>query len=182
MAEAALKDLELDALDLADVVADQVRNFASAHGRTKKAIQIFGPVGLQTQSSLFAGNDTPLKAQLRREMRRRTLTALAFESIVSLLESVATSAMQMVFDFVRWVWKTIDANSVLLAALATSFLINVIFSSTSTSEWWRERKAGQFMNRLGIGPDFTMSKAIYLHELHDSTALELDHQEESRTW
>lgn len=155
------------------MIADQVRNFASAHGRTKKAIQIFGPVGLQTSISVFSGSDAPLKAQLRRKMRRRTLTALAFESLGSLLESVATSVMQIVFDFVRWAWKTIDANSVLLAVLATSVLFNIIFSSTSTSEWWRERKAGRFLTRMGIGPDLTMSKAIYLHELHESAALEL---------
>ena len=160
-----MKDLELDALDLTDVISDQVRTFASVHGRTKKAIQIFGSVGLQTQSSLFAGNDAPLKAQLRRKMRRRTLTVLAFESLVSLLESVATSAMQIVFDLVRWAWKTIDANSLLLGVLAVSVLMNVIFSSTSTSDWWKERKAGKFMARLGIGPDLTMSKSVYLHEL-----------------
>lgn len=75
--------------------------------------------------------------------------------------------MQVVFDFLRWTWKTIDANTVLLALLATSVLVNVIFSSMGTSEWWRERKAGKFMTRLGIGPDLTMSKAIYLHELHE---------------
>ena len=160
-----MKDLELDALDLADVITDQVRTFASVHGRTKKAIQIFGSVGLQTQISLFTGNDAPLKAQLRRKMRRRTLTSLTFESLVSLLESVATSAMQIVFDFVRWAWKAIDANSLLLVFLAVSVLTNVIFSSTGTSDWWRDRKAGKFMARLGVGPDLTMSKSIYLHEL-----------------
>ena len=155
------------------MIADQVRNFASVHGRTKKAIQIFGPVGLQTQSSLFAGSDAPLKAQLRRKMRHRTLTTLAFESLASLLESVVTSAIQMVFDLVRWIFRIIDANSVLLAVLVMSVLINVIFSSTRTSEWWRERKAGKYMARLGIGPDLTMSKAIYLHDLRESTTLDL---------
>ena len=152
------------------MIADQVRNFASAHGRTKKAIQIFGAVGLQTQVSMFAGNNAPLKAQLRRKMRRRTLAALAFESLGSLLESVATSAMQIAIDFVRWIWKTIDANSVLLVVLATSVLVNLIFSSMGTSEWWRERKAGRYMNRLGIGPDVTMSRIVHLDQLHESVA------------
>ena len=158
-----------------------MRCFASAHGRTKKAIQIFGPVGLQTQSSLFAGNDTPLKAQLRRRMKRRTLTGLAFESLGSFLARVATSAMEVVLDIVRLTWKTIDANSVLLAILVVSVLVNVIFSSTNTSEWWSERKAGRFMSKLGIGPDLTLSKAIYLHELRDSTALELSLPEGSNS-
>ena len=166
-------------MDLADVIADQVRTFASTHGRTKKAIQIFGLVGVQTQVSLFTGNDAPLKAQLRRKMRRRTLTALAFESLGSLLESVATSALQMVFDFVQWAWKTMNANSIVLALLGMSVLVNIIISSTGASEWWGERKAGRYMTRLGIGPDLTMNKVIYLHELHESTALGIDHREGS---
>lgn len=113
-------------------------------------------------------------------MKRRTLTALALESLGSLLESVATSAVQIVFDFVRWTWNTIDANSVLLFVLAASVLTNVIFSSVGTSEWWSERKAGKFMTRLGVGPDLTMSKAIYMHELHNqSAALNLGLREDS---
>lgn len=163
------------------MIADQVRYFASAYGRTKKAVQIFGPVGLQTQSSLFAGNDAPLKAQLRRKMRRRALTALAFESLGSLLESVAISAMQVILDFVRWTWKTTDANSVLLAVLALSVLVNVILSSRNTSGWWRERNAGKFMARLGIGADLVMSKAVYLHELRESTPLDLNLSEGSNS-
>ena len=161
------------------MIADQVRNFASAHGRTKKAIQIFGAVGLQTQVSLFAGNDAPLRAQLRRKTRRRTLTALAFESLGSLFESVATSAMQLVFDFVRWIWRTVDANSVLLTVLATSILVNLILSSTGTSEWWRERKAVIFLKRLGVGADLTMSKVIHLDQLHEFVAPESRPQEGS---
>lgn len=171
--EAALKDLELDALDLTDVIAEQVRNFASAHGRTKKAIQIFGQVGIQTQVIEFAGSDAPMKAQLRRSMKRRTLTALVSESLGSLLESVLTSAMQVVFDFIRWIWRTIDANSVILTILAISFLVNILFSSTGTSNWWKERRAGKFMTEMGVGPDLTMGKAVYLHEIEEFTSLEL---------
>ena len=89
--------------------------------------------------------------------------------------------MQVILDFVQWTWKTIDANSVLLAVLATSVLVNVIVSSTNTSEWWRERRAGKYMAKLGIGPDIKLSKAIYLHELRDSTALELSLPEGSRS-
>ena len=169
--EAALKDLSLDALDLTDVIAEQVRNFASAHGRTKKAIQIFGQVGLQTQTSEFAGSEAPLEAQLRRSRKHRTLTALAFESFVSMLESVLTSAAQIVLRFIRWTWKTINANQILLGILGMSIVVNIIFSSRGTSEWWRERKARNFMAHLGLGSDSTMSRAVYVHDLGNSTAL-----------
>jgi len=171
IAEAALSDLELDALDLTDVIAQQVRTFASTNGRTKKAIQIFGQVGVQRQVSEFASSDAPLKAQLRRLTKRRTLTALAFESFASTAESVVTSVGQIVYRFLAWVWGTATANSIILAILGISILLNLVFSSTSTSNWWTERKARNFMARLGVGPDLTMAKAIYLHDLEDSTAV-----------
>ena len=179
ISEAALKDLELDALDLTDVIAEQVRTFASAHGRTKKAIQIFGHVGGQTQAIEFAGSEVPLKAQLRRSMRRRTLTALTLESFASTSETVLTSAMQILLTFLRWIWNTVSANNIILAILGFSIFANVISSSRSTSESWRERKARKFMTKLGIGLDLTMSKAIYIHDLDDATALNFDSLEGS---
>ena len=172
ISEAALKDLELDALDLTDVIAEQVRTFASAHGRTKKAIQIFGQVGGQTQATEFSGSEVPLKVQLRRSMKRRTLTALAFESFASMSERVLTSAMQILLRFIRWTWNTVSANSIILTILGFSILANVIYSSGSTSNWWRERKARKFMIKLGIGPDLTLSKAIYIQDLEEATALD----------
>lgn len=173
VADAALRDLELDALDLTDVIAEQVRNFASAHGRTKKAIQIFGQVGAQTQISEFAGSDAPIKAQLRRTRNPRTMTALAIESFASIAESVVTSAGQIILRIIRWLWDTISANRVILGILGISILVNVIFSSSGTSEWWRERKARKFMTKLGIGPDSTMSKSIYISDLEEATSLDV---------
>ena len=170
IAKAALKELELDALDLTDVIAEQVRNFASAHGRTKKAIQIFGQVGVQAQASEFAGSEAPLKAQLRRSMKHRSLSALAFESFGSLAESVVTSAMQLLLRFSRWIWDTINAHTVILGVLGFSLIINVIFSSSNTSEWWKERKARSYMAGLGIGPDLILGKAIFVHDLEEATA------------
>ena len=174
VAEAALKDLELDALDLTDVIAEQVRNFASAHGRTKKAIQIFGQVGVQTQTSEFAGSEAPLKAQLRRSMKHRTLGALALESFASMAESVITSAMQIITRLIRWTWNTTNAHSVILGLLLFSLIVNATFSSRNTSEWLKERKARKYMTQLGIGPDLTMSKAIYIQDLEAAAAMDLD--------
>ena len=177
IAEAALRELASDALDLTDVIAEQVRNFASAHGRTKKAIQIFGQVGVQTQTLEFTGSEAPLKAQLRRSRKHRTLTALAFESVASMSESVVTSAAQIIIRFVMWVWRTVNASSIILSILAFSILFNILYSSTGTSVWWKERRARKFMSHIGIGPDLTMSKAIYLHDLDDATALAIEDPE-----
>ena len=171
IADAALKDLALDALDLTDVVAEQVRNFASAHGRTKKAIQIFGQVGVQTQTSEFAGSEAPLKAQLRRSRKHRTLASLTFESCASMAESVVTSAGQLVLRILAWAWKTANANSIILGVLGISIIVNIISSSSGTLTWWKERRARKFMANLGIGPDLAMSKSIFIHDLDDLTNL-----------
>ena len=77
ISSAARKELQLDALDLADVIGDQVRSFATAHARTKKAIQIFGRVGAQTQATEFAGSSATLKAGVRRSLKPRTLMTRA---------------------------------------------------------------------------------------------------------
>lgn len=139
-----------------------------AQSRTKKAIQIFGLVGQQTQVSEFAGSVLPLISQTRRTMQNCTLTGLLLRSFASIIGSCISSLLIRAISFVRWSSKTFTANSILLGVLLVSFIINFILSSGSTSVWWRERKAGQFMARMGVGPNLRMSKAIYLHELNSA--------------
>ena len=165
----ALSDLELDALDLADVITDQVRKLG-AHSRTKKAIQIFGQIGQLTQTTEFGPTADPkLASQGRRSMSRRTLVHLLFESIWSLIQDIVTSIMMWTVGIVKWLWKTGNANSIILLFLAISILTNLFFSSRETSEWWKERNAGKYMTRLGIGPDMVMSKAVHIRDLDLAT-------------
>jgi len=165
----ALSDLELDALDLADVITDQVRKLG-AYSRTKKAIQIFGQIGQLTQTTEFGPTiDPKLSSQVRRSMGRRSLAHLVFESTWSLVQDIVTSIMMWAIDVVKWVWKTGNANSIILLFLAISILTNLFFSSRETSEWWKERNAGKYMTRLGIGPDMVMSKAVHVRDLDLAT-------------
>ena len=163
----ALADLESDAKDLSDVIGEQVRKLG-AHSRTKKAIQIFGQVGQQTQVSEFSGSDAPSGIRTRRSLKRRTMPGLLFEAAVSLITNVVMSLLTWALALVKWVWKTCDANSVLLAVLAVSVFTNMFFTTWSTRDWWRERNAGKFMARLGVGPELSMSKGIYMHDLDDA--------------
>lgn len=165
----ALSDLESDAQDLADVIGEQVRKLG-AHSRTKKAIQIFGQVGQQTQASEFAGSDAPSGIRTRRSMKRRTITGLLFESVVLSLMNMVTTLLSWALAIVKWAWKTCDANSILLTVLAVSVCTNLFFTSWSTRDWWRERNAGKFMARLGVGPGYGMSKAVYLQDLDAATS------------
>ena len=166
---AALQDMKLDALDLADVLSDQVRRLVGVHGRTRKAIAIFGQIGQQTQVSEFEGSDSPLNARLHRSRKRRTLTGLALQAVGSFAEAVIASILQIIGNCIRWSWNTITANSLIISFLALSLVANLIFSSRITSEWWRDHKAIRYMSHLGVGSDTIMAKAIYIHDLEDAT-------------
>ena len=160
----ALADLESDSLDLGDVVSDQVRKLG-AQSRTKRAIQIFGYIGQVKEVTEFGASDTKLAAQVRRSMARRTLTRLLLESIGSFLKDVVTAILQWAGSLLRWIWKTGNANSLILLLLVASLAANTFYSSQETSNWWRERKAANYMNRLGVGPDLVMSKAVHVLDL-----------------
>ncbi|KAI4210401.1 MAG: hypothetical protein LQ351_006768 [Letrouitia transgressa] len=174
----ALEDLRSDALDLADVVTDQVKKLG-ARSRTKKAIEIFGQIGQQTQVSEFTGNDAPVITQSQRSTKRRTIAGLFFESLGSLMKSVITSMMVWILGTFRWLNKTINANRLILGLLASSMIGNVFFSSSTTTNWWSERRAGNLMLRLGVGPNPVMSKTIYLEDLKELVRPELDFWEDS---
>lgn len=159
----AQSDLELDALDLADVITDQVRKLG-AQSRTKKAIQIFGGIGQLNQVTEFESSDSKVESQVRRSMGHRTLLHFLFETIVSWAEDIVTSVMMWIGSAMRWTWKTGNANSIILLVLTASVLFNVYFSSIETSEWWRERNARTYMRKLGIGPDLVMSKTVHIDD------------------
>ena len=169
----ALYDLGQDALDLADVTSDQCRRLGEK-SRTKKAIGVFGQVGLQTQVSEFAGSDSPLSAQLRRATKPRSFNSLVFEAVASMLETIATSTLQIITDIVQLTWKTISANRIILTLLFLSILANLVYTSNKATDSWREQRASKYMSHLGIGPDLAMTKAIYFQDLEEATSFHKD--------
>jgi hypothetical protein len=161
----ALDDSALDALDLADVITDQVRKLGP-QSRTKKAVHIFGHIGQQTSVSLFSATDS---ANSRKpQIKQRTLTHMLFETMSSFGESAISSVMMWAFAILRSVWKVASAHKLLLIGLAVSLLMNGYLTSQNTSIWWAERSAARFMGRIGVGPNVMMSKAIYLKDLDEA--------------
>lgn len=165
----ASDDLEQDALDLVDLATDQVRRLG-AHSRTKKAITIFGHVGRQNHVSHFTGAGSNLKLEPRRPRTPRAMHELLLETLLSFLETSLSFLMMWVFGIVRWAWKTVSANKIILVLLATSALMNGYYSSRDSWDWWHERHAGKFMARLGVQPNLVMSKAIYMHDIDEAIA------------
>ncbi|KUJ20936.1 uncharacterized protein LY89DRAFT_778579 [Mollisia scopiformis] len=160
----ALDDSALDAEDLADVIADQVRKLGP-QSRTKKAINIFGLVGQQTSVSLFSATESGHSK--RPQIKQRTLTNMLLETMGSFGESAITSVMMWTFAALHSLWKISSAHSIILTALLLSVMTNAFFTSRDTSEWWSERNAAKFMSRMGVVPNPMMSKAIYLKDLDD---------------
>jgi hypothetical protein len=161
----ALDDMDLDALDLTDVVADQVRKLGP-QSRTKKAIQIFGHVGHQTSVSLFSSAEGAQSK--RQQIKQRTLSTMVWERTSSFLETAVSVIMMWIFALLKKIWSISSANSIILSLLCLSVLANMFMSGKDASVWWRERDAAKFMNRLGVGPNLMMSKAVYLKDLEEA--------------
>lgn len=162
----ALYDLELDSLDLADLVADQVRKLG-AHSRTKKAVQIFGQVGHATETTQLIVNESALNIELRRPPIQTTITGLLTQRAASSAQITVGIIFQSVVEFLRWVNKTFSANKFLLVALLLSGLYNSWHTYRDSLGWWHERRASKFMARLGVSPDVVMSRAVYLNDLDE---------------
>lgn len=161
----AMNDLELDALDLVDLVTDQVRKLGP-NSRTKKAIQIFGHVGQQNQTMQFeVEGSTLVEIEPRRLPEQKTLLDLVLQTLGSLGQSAISSIMIWTFGIIRWAWKTCTANSLTLLVLMASIAFNVLHASIETSNWWQERRASNFMARMGVHPASVLSKAVYVHDL-----------------
>jgi hypothetical protein len=164
----ALHDLDADALDLVDVVADQVRKLGP-QTRTKRAIQIFGHVGHQTAVSLFSSAD--VGASKKHMIQHRTLGVILWDRTSSFLETAVSVIMMWIFGLLKKIWDVSSANGIILSLLTLSALGNVWMSGKDASVWWQERRAAGFMKRLGVGPNTVMSRAVYLADLTDAVTI-----------
>jgi len=171
----ALGDATRDAEELAEVATDQVRRLGH-HSRTKRAIQVYGNVGLQSQVVVFSPNEAD--STKKPLINPRTLGSMIFETGRSFGESVASSLVLGTFAVLRKLWKVITAERILIMLLGFSVIANITFTSQSSATWWSERRAASYMNRIGVGPNVMMSKAIYLADL-DEAAKSSAHQ---RSW
>jgi len=169
---AALQEIELDTKDLIDVTTDQVRKLG-AHSHTKKAVQIFGHVGQQTQTLEFGdGSAAGLDLHIR-PLRKRNLFQLMFEAIGRWLRDFFSSIGDMIRVSIRGVGSLFQANYVIVLVLIASVLANLFLSSMESFSWWQTRSANTYMRELGIGPDLMMNKAVSISDLELATQLDL---------
>ncbi|KAB5570612.1 hypothetical protein GE09DRAFT_1104012 [Coniochaeta sp. 2T2.1] len=176
----ALDDAVNDAEELAEIATDQVRRLGP-HSRTKRAIQVYGNVGQQTEVVVFKPSEADLHKK-EQMIEPRTLTDMMIETVRSFMESAITSLIMWAFAGVKGVFSVVTANRVILLLLGTSVLYNMVVMSQVSSTWWSERKAARYMSRIGVGPNVLMSKAVYLADLEEAsrgTSLELSVPQDS---
>ena len=171
----ALDDAANDAEELAELATDQVRRLG-AHSRTKRAIQVYGGLGQQKQVVVFTPDEVGggagaggADALRKPPIKPRTLTDMLLETVRSFMESAISSLMMWSFAGVKKIFDVASAHRVVLFVLGLSALYNVVVTSQATSTWWTERKAAKYMNRIGVGPNAMMSKAIYLADLEEAS-------------
>ncbi len=162
----ALYDLELDCQDLAELVTDQVRKLG-AHSRTKKAIQIFGQVGHSMETTQLLNDAAAADIEIRRQPITRTLTGLLAQSAASTAQGATGTLLQSLLSILRWFNKTFSANKFILVALVLSALYNSWHTYRDSSHWWRERKAVNFMSKLGVPSNTVTGRAVYISDLDD---------------
>ncbi|KAB2572893.1 putative PH domain-containing protein [Lasiodiplodia theobromae] len=161
----ALEDLDLEAQDLMDIIAEQVNRLGRA-SRTRKAVQIFGYIGQQNQTVQIAEMLTPVKER-RFRLQRRTLGSMFFDLGRAMAANWISTAITVLTGVIAAMGKIFTAHTMLLGLLAFSGGMNLLWSYRDTWTWWQERNAGKFMARMGVHPDVVMSKAVYLRDIDE---------------
>ncbi|RPA82114.1 hypothetical protein BJ508DRAFT_414367 [Ascobolus immersus RN42] len=159
----ALEDLESDALDLADVVADTARQLGP-NSRTKKAVDMFGDIGKEEPHVRVDG--TIIRTQ-RTPIMHRQLSHMVWDNVLSFIESALTSLIVFIVAVGKKGFEIVTAQRVLILLLIGSTLFNGWLSTRSVSTYWHERKASKIISRLGVDVNPLMSKAIYLKDIED---------------
>lgn len=164
----ALDDMELDALNMADLVTEQVQRLGPS-SPTRKIIEIYGYIGTKGEGAQGIATDfSPYGRPLRVAVRRRSLMGLVLETLRSFLESALSTILMSFIGVIRLFLKTFGAHGLLVSLLAISMATTLWTTSEWAATWWSDRRAVSYMRDLGVGPSPVMSKAIYLKDLYES--------------
>ena len=163
----ALRDYHDDAVDLAAVITDQVSKLG-AHS-TNKAAQIFGSVGQSTQTSQVSTSDLPTTSisRRRRTVRIRTLANLYGDEVLAQAFRVFTMLIDLLIAIAKSIAGVVTAHKILILVLACSTAYNIWYGYRDGLAWYDERRAGKFMARLGVKPDPTITRAVYLSDIEE---------------
>lgn len=153
------------------MVSDQAGKLG-AHSKTNKAIQIYGNIGVTTQTTQVSASDLPAVNihRLRKTVKRRTLLDLYGDEVFV----QAFRLLTMIFDIGISLAKSIagiaSAHTLLVIILGVSVLYNSWYSYREGLTWHHDRSAAKFMARLGVRSDPTIARAVYLSDIEELVA------------
>ena len=166
-------ELEASASSLAEILSDQVSRLGSNGGNnSRRAVQVFGNIGQQTQASQLTVADLPpLPAVLkRRKLRPRSLPALLLSAARRSALAAFMSVLAIVLQVLAALQKIVTSHRVLVLVLVLSVITNLFFTQRDSWTWWRERSASKFLKRMGVGPNVVMGRSVWLRDLDEWTA------------
>lgn len=167
----AIEDLRLDAQDLYGLVSDQVQRLGP-DCYTKKAIQIFGHLGQQTEiAQITAANPSVLAKSSRLVVRRKTASTLMLEGLRSIISSAITTITMTILGGLLSLFKLINGHTILSLLLAASLAVNTFSTTRTASTYWHERSAINLVSTLGVGPNVALSKSIHLSDIDSLISL-----------
>ena len=164
----AVDDMELDALNMMDIVTEQVQRLGAGCS-TRRVIEIFGGIGQQTEAAQVKGPPN-VGRPLRMAVHKRTILSLGLENARSLAASAVSTIIMLIFGTLKVVGKTVSAHAV-LAFLLLLTMSHSFYSLTSEAKiWWHDRHTARFMSKLGVVPNLSMSRSLYLRDVADAVS------------
>jgi hypothetical protein len=164
----ALADLKLYATSLTAILVDQVSRLGTqANSNSRKAVQIFGQVGLQTQSSHITTTDLPTSSRSGERIRCHSLTGLVSAALERLFLQATFAVLGLLVQIVQSTTKVVTAHRIVVGLLALSAFMNVYFANRDTWSWWRERNARKFMAKVGVRPNVAIGRSVWLRDLDE---------------
>jgi hypothetical protein len=164
--------LQAYAATLADILADQASRLGVQGGTSaRKAINVFGPIGLATESvQLLASDLAPADLKGMKRTRYRSLLRLVFYAMRRMTITYFFVVLGWFVQLIKWSVTTFSAHRFLIFALLGSVCANFLFSYKESWTWWQDRKARVFMSALGVKPNAIMGRSIWLRDLDNFTA------------
>lgn len=164
--------LQSYAVSLADIVSDQASRLGAQGGTSaRKAINIFGAVGLQTQAvQLQASELAPADLKGRKRIRYRSLLRLVFYASRRMTITYFFVVIGWIVQIIHWSIKTCSAHRFLVLGLAISAFVNFYLSQKEGWTWWQDRRARIYMSQLGVKPNIVMGRSIWIRDLDNFTS------------
>ena len=157
---------------------DQVAKLGK-HSKTNKAVDIFGSIGQQIQvpqidTKVASSMATVAPGLGSRRPKKQSLLGLIMDDAFRRLIGIFNIVVDVLFGLGKGVLNVFTAHTILVTLLATSVLYNSWHSYRDGLVWYNERNAGKFMARIGVTPNPSMSKAIFLSDVETLITPSLD--------